>query len=94
MNEPDQMLKSAEQNGDTLELSFWYPRTAGAVNKLVVGMCDVRATEDIRISFDFDRNGWKIEQESIYEWDEHDKVCDPGWKEVAFINSWALDKRP
>jgi len=60
---------------------------------LHVDLMDVRAADGIRIHFDFDRNGWVIEQASVFRWDVDDEVCDEGWQEVAFCEAWALEVR-
>lgn len=70
---------------------FWYPRqlnddTLGLhphehnVTHCVIGLCDTRATDDIRVSFDFERDGWMIEQET--------GNLDDRWTEVAFVKSF------
>jgi hypothetical protein len=87
----DRIIESAKQWGDALHIQLWYPRNS-AIDKIVLGLCDVRAADDIRISYDFDRDGWKIEQASIFEWDGDDPVCDPDWQEVAFVEAWGREK--
>ena len=77
--------------GDEGHLDFWYPRCEGEIEALVIGLSDVRAADDIRVSYDFDRDGWKIEQASCYEWAYDDKECDPDWQEVAFVKAWARE---
>ena len=77
--------------GDTIQVDLMYPRSSA--DKFVrVDLCDVRAADGIRISYDFDRNGWKIEQASTFSWDGDDAVCDPDWQEVAFVKAWAREK--
>ena len=79
------------QHGDVLKVSLWYPRSS-EVNKIQVGLFDVRAADDIRIKYDYDRDGWVIKQASIFEWEPDDEECDSDWQEVAFIESWAREK--
>jgi len=75
-------------NGE-LHIDLWYPDVEAAdVKMLTIGLMDVRASDDIRISYDKKRDGWKIEQASIFEWDFDDEICDPDWQEVAFIEAW------
>lgn len=81
------IFEEAWQKDDELHIDLWYPRV-DPVNKLVIGLMDVRSADDIRVSYDFSRDGWKIEQASIFEWEADDKVCDPDWQEVAFIQAW------
>jgi hypothetical protein len=79
------ILGEATQYEDTLHLDLWYPRLEGNIKNIEVGLMDVRAADNIRISYDFQRDGWKIEQASKFEWDGSDLVCDPDWQEVSFI---------
>lgn len=80
-------------NGDTAFIDIWYPGSEGRPAFLVVGLEHVRAADNIRISYDFVRDGWKIEQASTFSWEAGDSVCDPGWAEVAFIHAWAREKK-
>lgn len=77
---------------DTAHISLWYPNIR-PVKHIEVGLMDVRAADNIRISYDFDRDGWKIEQASIFSWESDDKIQDACWQEVAFIKAWARDTR-
>jgi len=87
------MLSEAHQYKDELHINLWYPDVPDSdVRKIVVGLMDVRATDDIRISYDKDRDGWKIEQASIFEWEADNDVCDPDWQEVAFVQAWGREK--
>lgn len=73
-----------------LRLDVWYPRSEDSpIRSVVVGLMDVRAADDIRITYDFERDGWVISQASRFAWDINDKVCDPDWQEVAFVQAWA-----
>lgn len=72
-------------------ISLEYPRIDGKVNCIEIELMDVRAADDIRISYDFDRDGWVIKQASIFWWDGGDKECNADWKEVAFVQAWARE---
>lgn len=63
---------------DTVEVELWYPKLH-PVKFVQVGLMDVRATDNIRISYDYDRDGWKIGQAS----DDPDD-----WQEVAFVQAF------
>ena len=52
----------------------------------------MRAAHGIRATYDFERDGWKIEQASTFSWEGNDEVCDPDWQEVAFIQAWGRQK--
>ena len=72
-----------------LAIDLWYPDTPTAdVKKIIIGLMDVRAADDIRVSYDKKRDGWKIEQASIFEWESDDTEFDQDWQEVAFIEAW------
>jgi hypothetical protein len=75
--------------GDTMNVDLWYPRNS-KIKQMQIGLIDVRAADDIRIHYDFARDGWVVEQNSdklIEETDEWD------WQEVAFIKAWQLYDR-
>lgn len=78
--------------GDVFEVDLMYPRCDGACKEIEVGLCDVRASDSIRISFDFDRNGWVVKQASTFEWSMEDTESDMDWQEVAFIDAWGRKK--
>jgi hypothetical protein len=73
--------------GDTAHIDFWYPRCEGRIKYLHVGLVDVRASDGIRIHYDFDRDGYAIEQEQYVEYGDTSEGLDI-WIEVAFIQSW------
>lgn len=74
--------------GDTACLDIWYPDQR-EVKFIEVGLMAVRATDSIRISYNFERNGWIIEQASRFGWNCDDDICDRDWQEVSFVGSWA-----
>lgn len=78
-------------DGDTLSVELWYPRSDNRPKHVEVGLLDVRAADEIRISYDFDRDGWKIEQQQRFRFPEEDKERDPMWKEVAFVQAWGSE---
>jgi len=82
---------SDTKDNNTKYIELWYPRLEGEKKYIRVGLMDVRAADDIRISYDFDRDGWVIEQASIFKWAGDDEVCNEGWAEVAFIQAWGRE---
>lgn len=60
---------------------LWYPRNPGEDRRIRVSLYDVRAADDLLISYDFDRDGWSIARDE-----------DPD-REVAFIRAWADQER-
>lgn len=72
---------------DTMQVNLEYPRDRD--EKFIrIDLVDIRAADGIRISYDFERDGWKIEQASVFEWSGDDEECDPDWQEVAFVKAW------
>jgi len=71
---------------------LWYPGIEGNAEEIEIELEHVRAADSIRVSYDFDRDGWVIKQASTFSWEADDKVCDSDWQEVAFVQAWARDK--
>jgi hypothetical protein len=88
---PEHMAETLSRDGTTREIDLWYPRVEGNPVFVEVGLMDVRAADSIRVSYDFERDGWKIEQASTFSWECDDAVCDPNWQEVAFVKAWARE---
>jgi hypothetical protein len=82
-----QILDEAEQYGSELHVDLLYPRSRG-LDHIVVGLTDVRSADSIRISYDFERDGWKIEQASMFSRSTDDK----DWQEVVFVQAWARER--
>ncbi len=76
---------------DAITVELFYPRNS-SIKAIHVGLSDVRAADDIRIEYDFDRDGWVIKQASIFQWEIDDREMDEDWQEVAFIKAWAREK--
>lgn len=85
---------AVDRRGDTIHVDWMYPGVEDNATHLQLGMCHVRAADDIRIRYDFDRDGWSVEQSKWFEWDADDEECDPDWQEVAFIKAWAREEKP
>ena len=75
-------------------INWLYPEIYNSQNrsKLEISLFHTRAADSIRIQYDSERDGWIIEQASVFKWKADDKICDPKWKEVAFIQAWALEE--
>ena len=72
-------------------VELFYPRsemerTDDQPQAVIVGLMDIRAADNIRITYDFDRDGWVIAQEPIAKNGEIGL-----WQEVAFIQAWGLE---
>ena len=68
-------------------VNLWYPRCAENAKWIVIDLVDVRASDGIRVSYDFERDGWKIEQASRFSFEPNEPI-DLGWIEVSFIQAW------
>lgn len=77
-------------DAEVVGVDLMYPRLEGHPKAVEVGLEDVRSADDVRISYDFDRDGWKIEQPV---WTEEDRTGDE-WREAAFLPAWAFDSKP
>jgi len=89
-----EQVKDVRIDGETARIDLFYPRTM-PVQFIEVGLMDVRASDSIRVSYDFDRDGWKIEQptEIRVEAVNGVQVCSQEWKEAAFLPAWQFDER-
>ena len=89
----DFVIEEIRSYGDELHVGLWYPDNPDTeISKIVIALMDVRAADDIRISYDKDRDGWLIEQATVFEWPIDDKVGDAGWTETAFAPAWPFEK--
>lgn len=66
----------AECAHDPFMVELWYPREPDSAKTLLIGLCDVRAADDIYVSYDFERAGWSIKKRKTVEGEP---------EEVAFI---------
>jgi len=93
-----QTEETIQRHEDVLEVNLWYPRTpldgTPSVTTVEVGLIDVRAADSVRVSYDFERDGWVIEQASIFEWAADDANGDSDWQEVAFVPVWGRQRVP
>jgi hypothetical protein len=93
VTEPEAPLPTAtgtafatSHDGDTATISVVDPASNGG-KYIELGLLDVRAADDIRITFDFERGGWSILQASRFQWSGDDVNCNPDWQEVTFVNA-------
>lgn len=77
------------RDGDVLVVDMIYPRSDGHPKAVEVGIECVRAADTVRIEYDFDRDGFSIKQAATrFDFENDDSVCDPDWREVAFVPAW------
>lgn len=69
---------------DPIRVELWYPRSDDRPDTVTVELVDVRAADALIITFDHDRNGWRIGMDKT---DRDLDVLAPD-VEVAFIPAW------
>lgn len=62
-------------------VELWYPDMNNSDAAVDVALMHVRAARDIRISYDFERDGWVIRAQD-------EEIEDAPWVEKAFIPAW------
>jgi hypothetical protein len=69
-----------------------YPRN-NKIDTIEIGLCDVRAVDNIRIKYDFERDGWVILQSRSYhpQIDENSYGYVEEWIESAFCPAWKYE---
>jgi hypothetical protein len=74
---------------NAVHLDLWYPNVNDNPDRIEIGLMHVRSSDNISISYDFDRDGWVISQAVPTPWETNAYAHDPDWKEVAFVQAWA-----
>jgi hypothetical protein len=79
-----------------IRVDLWYPRNDApeSVQSVRVSLMDVRAANDLLITYDFDRDGYSISQPSRFRWYEGDDPNDEAPVEVSFVPAWASGEPP
>jgi hypothetical protein len=82
-----------------IRVELHYPRVEGNKDCVIIDLTDVRASDGIRIHYDFKRDGWVIcqprySQVPVYKSDG--KTVDyymekEEWIETAFVQSWPFE---
>lgn len=70
---------------DSVTVNIRYPRQ-NHIKKVEVDIECVRSSDGIRIQYDFDRDGWIIEQPKRINGN------DQRWTEVSFVQSWQIEE--
>lgn len=87
---PDKNIRVQVRNAE-VEATLTYP-DLGRLKYVLINQESVRASDGLRLHYDYTRDGFVIEQASRFGWDISDTVCDPDWQEVAFIKAWAREE--
>lgn len=92
---PDVVLRSSER-GTVLEAPLWYPGVPPDGDRCIstdaveITLVHVRAARTLRIEYDFERDGYRVQAEVLPP-DERDDAPPPDqteWIEVAFVPAW------
>src|SRR4051812_27095676 len=81
-------------HGRVLNVELCYPRIEdNRPNVIELGLMDVRAADSIRVIYNFELDGWQIQQAQYFHWPQEgvEMNCE-GWTTVAFIQAWANKK--
>ena len=86
--DPQRFEVRTREDGTEVMVMLWYPRHSGA-KAVQVGLMDVRAAADLRIAYDFARDGWVIERcEELPDEEIEDGGIADRWVERAFVRSF------
>jgi len=81
-------------NKTKLCVDFLYPRNDGHIKEIEIGLSDVRASDGIKIHYDFKRDGYVVEQPYYIEVDKGNYIDqEQHWEETGFFQSWALEDK-
>ncbi len=74
-----------------VDLSYPSMQEGGPGQKSVeINLVHVRASDGLRVSYDFSRDGWIVSQPKRGAWSA-DEPIDEQWAEVGFFKSWAIN---
>lgn len=79
---------------EEISVDLWYPRVEERYKTINISLMDVRAANDIKVSYDFDRDGWvitsdltdprSVDEYTQEEWDAIPEVeGEPGVKDLV-----------
>lgn len=71
-----------KRRGDVVHVTLNYPR--GNPKAVEIDMLEVRCADSIRLTCDFERDGWVVFQSTNI-----DDMTDAAWREVGFFKAWA-----
>jgi len=75
-----------------IHINFWYPNIENQIKEIKLGLAHVRASDGIKIHYDFERDGYVVMQPFTIEEDKGSYIdCVEHWEETGFFKSWALE---
>lgn len=72
---------------EPIKAELWYPLSPDRPDTVIVGLYDVRAADNLIITFDHARNGWRIGMDLTRQDDWGMEIVAEN-QEVAFIPAW------
>lgn len=81
----DQIVKPED-----IQVELEHPRSEDRPEGVRIDLSDVRASDGIRVSYDFERDGWSIQQpKTTHPWINGNTYgLHEEWIETAFVQSW------
>lgn len=83
--------------GEEVHVDLLYPKHPGTPKFVVVNQSSVRASDGVRLSYDYDEDGFRVEQPTasavfLPQAGDSGEVHEPDtWTQVFFAQSWALE---
>lgn len=69
---------------DEIAVDLWYPRKENRYKSIRISLMDVRAANDIMISYDFDRDGWVVTSD-LTDPRSADEYTDEEWEALPEV---------
>lgn len=80
-------------SNETAWIELKYP-LLNKIKFVEIDQMSVRASDGIRVTYDYDRDGWSIQQPKRLIGDIGASHVDYKWTEVYFAQSWAINEDP
>lgn len=75
-------------------VDLWYPDAQGEPTVVEIQLVHVRAARDIRVQYDFDRDGYVVSAPDTDGYDPYVDARDERYVEVAFVPAWSDGSTP
>ena len=86
-------------NRRKMDIEFFYPTVDDNINEIEIGLSDVRASDGIKIHYDFERDGYVVMQPYFIDVEKKGYIAEEEhweeehWEETGFFQSWALEHK-